>query len=78
MKKAKHQHPDYTINTRLFDDYLERMNFLNEVSIINPHAISFGSGRPDKDFFDVRQENGLYRYICVQRCGVLPSKLVSK
>jgi (S)-3,5-dihydroxyphenylglycine transaminase len=46
---------EFVINTRLFDDYMERMNFLNEVSIINPNAISFGSGRPDKAFFDVKE-----------------------
>ena len=45
----------YTINRRLFDEYLDRMNFLNEISIIHPNAISFGSGRPDKAFFDVRE-----------------------
>jgi (S)-3,5-dihydroxyphenylglycine transaminase len=45
---------NYVINTRLFDGYLERMNFLNEVSIIHPRAISFGSGRPDKAFFNVK------------------------
>jgi (S)-3,5-dihydroxyphenylglycine transaminase len=45
---------NYVINTRLFDDYLERMNFLNEVSIIHPRAISFGSGRPDQAFFNVK------------------------
>lgn len=46
---------EFVINTRLFDDYMERMNFLNEVSILNPNAISFGSGRPDKNFFDVKE-----------------------
>jgi len=46
---------EFVINTRLFDDYMERMNFLNEVSILNPNAISFGSGRPDKAFFDVKE-----------------------
>ncbi|UCH94311.1 MAG: aminotransferase class I/II-fold pyridoxal phosphate-dependent enzyme, partial [Candidatus Aminicenantes bacterium] len=46
---------EFVINTRLFEDYMERMNFLNEVSIINPNAISFGSGRPDKAFFDVKE-----------------------
>jgi (S)-3,5-dihydroxyphenylglycine transaminase len=50
MKEKK-----FVINTRLFDDYMERMNFLNEVSLLNPNAISFGSGRPDKSFFDVKE-----------------------
>lgn len=45
---------NYKINHHLFDPYVESMNFLNEVSIINPDAISFGSGRPDKNFFDVK------------------------
>ena len=45
---------NYLINNRLFDSYLERMNFLNEVSIDYPGAISFGSGRPDKHFFNVQ------------------------
>ncbi len=43
------------VNPRLQDPYMESMNFLNEVSIINPDAISFGSGRPDQDYFDVRE-----------------------
>ena len=30
------------------------MNFLNEISIDYPQAISFGSGRPDEAFFNVR------------------------
>lgn len=42
------------INNRLFDSYLERMNFLNEISIDYPEAISFGSGRPPEAFFNVR------------------------
>lgn len=46
---------NYSINTRLFDSYLERMNFLNEISINYPAAISFGSGRPDKQFFNVKE-----------------------
>jgi (S)-3,5-dihydroxyphenylglycine transaminase len=45
----------YSINSRLFDGYLERMNFLNEISIINSNAISFGSGRPDQDYFRVKE-----------------------
>lgn len=45
----------FTLNQRLFDAYLERMNFLNEISIDHPQAISFGSGRPDPRFFNVKQ-----------------------
>lgn len=46
---------EFTINSRLFDHYLERMNFLNEISIDYPGAISFGSGRPDQHFFNVKE-----------------------
>ncbi len=46
---------NYSINNRLFDSYLERMNFLNEISIDYPGAISFGSGRPDMHFFNVKE-----------------------
>jgi (S)-3,5-dihydroxyphenylglycine transaminase len=45
---------NYSINNHLFDSYLERMNFLNEISIDYPDAISFGSGRPNKHFFNVK------------------------
>ena len=45
---------NYTINDHLFGAYLERMNFLNEISIDYPDAISFGSGRPDQRFFSVK------------------------
>lgn len=45
---------NYTINDHLFGSYLERMNFLNEISIDYPDAISFGSGRPDQRFFSVK------------------------
>ncbi|MCP4148420.1 MAG: PLP-dependent aminotransferase family protein [bacterium] len=45
----------YNINNRLFHPYLERMNFLNEISIDYPEAISFGSGRPDARFFSVKE-----------------------
>ncbi len=45
---------NYSINNRLFDDYLERMNFLNEVCIDYPDAISFAPGRPDQQFFNVQ------------------------
>ncbi|MCP5050867.1 MAG: PLP-dependent aminotransferase family protein [bacterium] len=44
----------YSINNRLFDSYLERMNFLNEISIDHPDSISFGSGRPDQSLFSVK------------------------
>ncbi len=38
---------------RLFDDSLNTMNFLNEVVMNYPKAISFAPGRPVEDFFDV-------------------------
>lgn len=41
------------MNNNLFDSYLESMNFLNEISIDYPEAISFGSGRPNENYFDV-------------------------
>ncbi|MCP5047588.1 MAG: hypothetical protein GY940_10475, partial [bacterium] len=44
----------FSINNRLFDSYLERMNFLNEISILHPNSISFGSGRPDQSLFSVK------------------------
>jgi len=56
----------YLINRRLFDEYLDRMNFLNEISIIHPNAISFGSGRPDKAFFDVREIIGNFNFYIQQ------------
>jgi (S)-3,5-dihydroxyphenylglycine transaminase len=34
--------------------YLEVMNFLNEVTLWYPHAISFAPGRPAEHFFEVR------------------------
>jgi (S)-3,5-dihydroxyphenylglycine transaminase len=56
----------YAINNRLFDPYLEIMNFLNEISILNPGAISFASGRPDRQFFNVREiVSGFHSFIDV-------------
>lgn len=46
------------MNDNLFDSYLESMNFLNEVSINYPDAISFGSGRPKEEFFNVESVLG--------------------
>ncbi|MCP4162945.1 MAG: PLP-dependent aminotransferase family protein [Deltaproteobacteria bacterium] len=46
---------EFPINKQLEDPYLDAMNFLNEISIINPEAISFASGRPDEDFFNVEE-----------------------
>lgn len=46
---------DINMNNNLFDSYLESMNFLNEISINYPKAVSFGSGRPKEDFFNVEE-----------------------
>ncbi len=43
------------MNNNLFDTYLESMNFLNEISIKHQSAISFGSGRPREEFFNVEE-----------------------
>ncbi|NJD03766.1 MAG: PLP-dependent aminotransferase family protein [Ruminiclostridium sp.] len=52
------------MNRNLFDSYLESMNFLNEVSINYPSAISFASGRPYKDFFNVESAiSGIKSYV---------------
>lgn len=52
------------MNRNLFDTYLESMNFLNEISINYPGAISFASGRPYKDFFDVESAvSGIKSYV---------------
>ena len=45
---------NYMLNNNLFDQYMMTMNFLNEISIEFPDAVSFGSGRPDKNFFNVK------------------------
>lgn len=41
------------MNQNLFDPYLESMNFLNEACIEYRNAISFGSGRPCEQYFQV-------------------------
>ena len=41
------------MNKNVFDTYLSSMNFLNEACIDFPEAISFGSGRPKEEFFNV-------------------------
>ncbi len=42
------------MNSFLLDSYLESMNFLNEISINYPDAISFASGRPNYKYFNVK------------------------
>lgn len=49
-----------TLHGSLVDPALESMNFLNEIAGEYPHAISFASGRPCEDFFDV---NLLHEYL---------------
>ncbi|WP_054742455.1 aminotransferase class I/II-fold pyridoxal phosphate-dependent enzyme [Cellulosilyticum ruminicola] len=41
------------MNENLNDEYLDSMNFLNEISINYPQAISFASGRPKEELFEV-------------------------
>lgn len=43
-----------TLHHSLTDPALESMNFLNEVASRYPGAISFASGRPFEEFFDVK------------------------
>lgn len=41
------------LHTSLEDPALESMNFLNEVASRYPDAVSFASGRPYEEFFDI-------------------------
>jgi (S)-3,5-dihydroxyphenylglycine transaminase len=43
-----------TLHHSLTDPALESMNFLNEVASRYPEAVSFASGRPTEEFFDVK------------------------
>ena len=43
-----------TLHASLSDAALESMNFLNEIGMRYPDAISFASGRPTEDFFGSR------------------------
>lgn len=49
---------DITLKSWLADPLLDVMNFLNEVVIRYPDAISFAPGRPAERFFDVEQSLG--------------------
>jgi len=49
-----------TLAAALADPALESMNFLNEIASRYPGAISFASGRPTEEFFDVAE---IHRYI---------------
>lgn len=56
------------MNQNIFDPYLSSMNFLNEACILYPNAISFGSGRPKEEFFDVEQTiAGIQNYVGLQQ-----------
>ena len=55
----------------LEDPALESMNFLNEIGMHYPDAISFASGRPFEEFFDV---DLIHRYLDLF-CGYLKDQL---
>lgn len=46
-----------SLHGSLSDPTLDTMNFLNEVALQYPDAISFASGRPNEKFYDTRQIN---------------------
>lgn len=51
--------------------YLDVMNFLNEVTLWYPKAISFAPGRPAEHFFDVRNSlSSISRYVSFLAAGV--------
>jgi len=60
-----------TLHASLEDPALESMNFLNEVGGRYPDAVSFASGRPTEEFFDVAL---IHRYID-DYCGYLRDTL---
>ncbi len=45
------------LNSNLNDPYLNVMEFLNEVTLRYPKAISFAPGRPDPAFFNLKDSN---------------------
>lgn len=48
-------HP--ALNNHLEDPYLNVMEFLNEVTLKNPGAVSFAPGRPDHKYFSLEDTN---------------------
>jgi (S)-3,5-dihydroxyphenylglycine transaminase len=50
---AEHELTAESLHGSLTDPALESMNFLNEVALRYPEALSFASGRPLEEFFDV-------------------------
>jgi (S)-3,5-dihydroxyphenylglycine transaminase len=59
------------LHSSLEDPALESMNFLNEIGMHYPDAISFASGRPCEDFFDV----DLIHHYLDSFCGYLKDQL---
>jgi (S)-3,5-dihydroxyphenylglycine transaminase len=53
-----------TMHASLDDPALASMNFLNEVGSRYPDAISFASGRPCEEFFDVKLIHQYLDYFC--------------
>ena len=53
-----------TLHLCLADPALESMNFLNEVASRYPDAVSFASGRPSEEFFDVALIHGYLDAYC--------------
>jgi len=54
---------DIFLNTALNDPKLEVMNFLNEIALNFPDAISFAPGRPPDQFFDIEStEDAIMEY----------------
>lgn len=54
-----------TLHGSLTDPALESMNFLNEVASRYPRAVSFASGRPLEEFFDVTLVHDYLDSFCV-------------
>jgi (S)-3,5-dihydroxyphenylglycine transaminase len=52
-RQTEHDLHASTLHGSLLDPALESMNFLNEIASRYPDAISFASGRPCEQFFDV-------------------------
>ena len=53
-----------TLHACLEDPALASMNFLNEVGSRYPEAVSFASGRPSEEFFDVKLIHQYLDYFC--------------
>jgi (S)-3,5-dihydroxyphenylglycine transaminase len=53
-----------TLHASLEDPALASMNFLNEIGSRYPQAVSFASGRPTEEFFDVKLIHQYLDYFC--------------